>query len=483
LWFCKDFAMAKRLLVALAVWFPLALYAQVRELPDFSELAEKQAPAVVNISTTQMRERRAVPQLPDLDENDPLYDFFRRFIPRQPGPGQGPGPRQFESRSLGSGFIIAPDGYILTNAHVVDAADEITVRLTDKREFKARVIGADKRTDIALIKIDAASLPAVRFGDPNRLRVGEWVVAIGSPFGFDSTVTAGIVSAKGRSLPQENFVPFIQTDVAINPGNSGGPLFNLRGEVVGINSQIYSRTGGFMGLSFAIPIDVAMDIQGQLRQYGRISRGRIGVVIQEVSKELAESFGLTKAVGALVNAVEKGGPAEKAGVESGDIILKFNGRAVDSSSDLPRIVGSTRPGSKASMEVWRKGTTREVAVTVGELPEDRVATRERGKSKPTEQAANRLGLVVTDVSAEQKRELKVNGGVVVEDVRANSRADVRPGDVITAVTSKGHTTELRSAEQFTRLLGQIDRNTALTLHVRRGESNLFVTVKGDSAAG
>jgi serine protease Do len=375
--------MAKRLLVALAFWFPVALYAQVRELPDFSELAEKQAPAVVNISTTQVRERRAVPQLPDLDENDPLYDFFRRFIPRQPGPGQGQGPRQFESRSLGSGFIVAADGYILTNAHVVDAADEITVRLTDKREFKARVIGADKRTDIAVIKIDAAGLPAVRFGDPNRLRVGEWVVAIGSPFGFDSTVTAGIVSAKGRSLPQENFVPFIQTDVAINPGNSGGPLFNLRGEVVGINSQIYSRTGGFMGLSFAIPIDVAMDIQSQLRQFGRISRGRIGVVIQEVSKELAESFGLSKAVGALVNAVEKGGPAEKAGVESGDIILKFNGKPVDSSSDLPRIVGSTRPGTKASMEVWRKGTTREVAVTVGELPEDRVPTPEKRKTKPT----------------------------------------------------------------------------------------------------
>jgi serine protease Do len=475
--------MAKRLLVALALWFPVALYAQVRELPDFSDLAEKQGPAVVNISTTQVRERRAVPQLPDLDENDPLYDFFRRFIPRQPGPGQGQGPRQFESRSLGSGFIVAPDGYILTNAHVVDAADEITVRLTDKREFKARVIGADKRTDIAVIKIDATGLPAVRFGDPNRLRVGEWVVAIGSPFGFDSTVTAGIVSAKGRSLPQENFVPFIQTDVAINPGNSGGPLFNLRGEVVGINSQIYSRTGGFMGLSFAIPIDVAMDIQSQLRQYGHISRGRIGVVIQEVSKELAESFGLSKAVGALVNAVEKGGPAEKAGVESGDIILKFNGKAVDSSSDLPRIVGSTRPGSKASMEVWRKGTTREVAVTVGELPEDRVATREKGKSKPTEQAANRLGLVVNDINADQKRELKLSGGVVVEDVRANSRADVRPGDVITAVTSKGRTTELRSADQFNRLLAQIDRATALTLHVKRGESNLFVTVKGENPAG
>ncbi len=476
--------MAKRLLIALTLWFPLALYAQTRsELPDFSELAEKQGPAVVNISTTQMRERRAIPQIPDLDENDPLYDFFRRFIPRQPGQGQGP--RQFESRSLGSGFIISADGYIMTNAHVVDAADEINVRLTDKREFKARVIGADKRTDVALIKIDASSLQTVHFGDPNRLRVGEWVVAIGSPFGFDSTVTAGIVSAKGRSLPQENFVPFIQTDVAINPGNSGGPLFNLKGEVVGINSQIYSRTGGFMGLSFAIPIDVAMDIQGQLRQFGRISRGRIGVVIQEVSKELAESFGLSKAAGALVNAVEKGGPAEKAGVESGDIILKFNGKTVDSSSDLPRIVGGTRPGSKASVEFWRKGSVRNATVTVGELPEDRVATRaERGKSKPqAEQAANRLGLVVNDLGPDQKKELKLANGVLVEDVRPDSRADVRPGDVITALTSKGRTTELRSADQFNRLLSQIDRNSALTLHVRRGESNLFVTVKGESAAG
>jgi serine protease Do len=475
--------MAKKMLVALLLWFPLASYAQVRELPDFSDLAEKQGPAVVNISTAQMRERRATPQLPDLDESDPLYDFFRRFVPRQPGQGQGQGPRQFESRSLGSGFLVSADGYILTNAHVVDAADEITVKLTDKREFKARVIGADKRTDIALIKIDAVGLPAVRFGDPNRLKVGEWVVAIGSPFGFDNTVTAGIVSAKGRSLPQENFVPFIQTDVAINPGNSGGPLFNLKGEVVGINSQIYSRTGGFMGLSFAIPIDVAMEIQSQLRQYGHVSRGRIGVVIQEVSKELAESFGLPGATGALVNAVEKGGPAEKAGVESGDIILKFNGKIVESSGDLPRIVGGTRPGSKASIELWRKGATRDITVVVAELPEDRVATKERSRAKPVEQAANRLGLVVNDLSAEQKRDLKLGGGVIVEDVRANSRADVRAGDVITAVTTKGQTTELKSADHFNKLLAQIDRNTALTLHVRRGDSNLFVTVKGDDAAG
>jgi len=477
----KDFTMARVLLVLLLLWSPQALLAQVRELPDFTELAEKQGPTVVNISTTQVRERRNLPQIPNLEEDDPLYDFFRRFIPRQPGPGQGP--RDLESRSLGSGFIISAEGYILTNAHVVDSADEITVRLTDKREFKARVIGADRRTDLALIKIDATGLPAVRMGDPNRLKVGEWVVAIGSPFGFDSTVTAGIVSAKGRSLPQENFVPFIQTDVAINPGNSGGPLFNMRGEVVGINSQIYSRTGGFMGLSFAIPIDVAMDVQSQLRQFGRVSRGRIGVVIQEVSKELAESFALSKPTGALVNAVEKGGPAEKAGVETGDIILKFDGKPVFNSSELPRIVGSTRPGSKANMEVWRKGTTREITVIVGELPEDRVASRSERRGKPTEQAANRLGFVVTDLTAEQKRDLKVGGGVIVEEIRNNRRADVRSGDVITAVTSRGQTTEVKSAEQFNKLLAQLERNTTMTLHVRRGESSLFVTVKGEGASG
>jgi len=473
--------MARVLFFCLMLWSPSALFAQGRELPDFTELAERQGPTVVNVSTTQMRERRSSSQAPNIEEDDPLYDFFRRFVPRPPGPGQPP--RELESRSLGSGFIISTDGYILTNAHVVDAADEITVRLTDKREFKARVIGADRRTDLAVIKIDAVGLPAVRMGDPSRLRVGEWVVAIGSPFGFDSTVTAGIVSAKGRSLPQENFVPFIQTDVAINPGNSGGPLFNMRGEVVGINSQIYSRTGGFMGLSFAIPIDVAMDVQSQLRQFGRVSRGRIGVVIQEVSKELADSFGLPRPAGALVNTVEKGGPAEKAGVEAGDIILKFDGKPVSSSSELPRLVGNTKPGSRSSIEIWRKGVTREISVTVGELPEERVAGRSERRGKPTEQAANRLGFAVADLTAEQKRDLKLGAGVIVEEVQNNRRADVRAGDVITAVTSRGKTTEVRSSEQFNKFLAQLERNTTLTLHIRRGESNLFVTVKGEGGPG
>ena len=321
-----------------ALWlaaFCATVLAQGRDLPDFTRLVEEQGGAVVNISTTQAVRRPvagAVPQVPGMEDEEVL-EFFRRFIPRQPGPGQGPGQSpgpggRSESRSLGSGFVISADGYILTNAHVVEGADEINVKLTDKREYKARVIGADKRTDVALIKIEGTGLPVVKFGDPANLKVGEWVVAIGSPFGFENTVTAGIVSAKGRSLPQENFVPFIQTDVAINPGNSGGPLFNMRGEVIGVNSQIYSRTGGFMGLSFAIPADVALDIQKQLREKGRVARGRIGVVIQEVTRDLATSFGLEKPRGALVNSVEKGSPADRAGVEATDIIVAFDGKAV-----------------------------------------------------------------------------------------------------------------------------------------------------------
>src|SRR5512134_248906 len=366
--------------------------AQGRELPDFTKLVEEQGASVVNISTTQAARRANVPQIPNMEDEEVL-EFFRRFIPRQqPGPGARP-----ESRSLGSGFVITADGYILTNAHVIDAADEINVKLTDKREYKAKVIGADKRTDVALIKIEASGLPVVRMGDPAKLKVGEWVLAIGSPFGFENTVTAGIVSAKGRSLPQENFVPFIQTDVAVNPGNSGGPLFNLRGEVVGINSQIYSRTGGFMGLSFAIPADVALDIQKQLREKGRVARGRIGVVIQEVTRDLATSFGLDRPRGALVNSVEKGSPAERGGIEATDIITRFDGRPVESSSDLPRIVGATRPGASVQVEVWRKAAPRTLSLTVGELREDRVASRDAPKErKPAELAANRLGVVVTD---------------------------------------------------------------------------------------
>ena len=469
-------------LALLAFSFTAIAFGQGRELPDFVKLVEDQGGAVVNISTTQAVRRPAnLPQIPGIEDEE-VQEFFRRFIPRQqPGPQQGPqqGPRP-ESRSLGSGFVITADGYILTNAHVIEGADEITVKLTDKREYKAKVIGADKRTDVALIKIEpSAALPAVKFGDPSRLRVGEWVVAIGSPFGFENTVTAGIVSAKGRSLPQENFVPFIQTDVAINPGNSGGPLFNMRGEVVGVNSQIYSRTGGFMGLSFAIPIDVALDIQKQLRDKGHVSRGRIGVVIQEVSRDLATSFGLDRPRGALVNSVEKGSPADKAGIEATDIILKFDGKAVDASSDLPRIVGATRPGAKTELEVWRKGASRTLSLTVGELREERLASRDTPRAqKPAEFAANRLGIVVSELSAKQKEELKLAGGLVVTEVKPEARADVRRGDVLLTLVHKGRHTELKSTDQLNRLLAGLDKNAVITLQVRRGDAMAFVTVNG-----
>ena len=466
----------KKLFVILSLWFTCSLaFAQTRGLPDFTELVEKQGPAVVNISTTQSARAQATPF--PFDENDPAFEFFKRFIPRPPSGGT---PREFENKSLGSGFIISSDGYILTNAHVVDGADEVTVRLTDKREYKAKTIGSDKRTDVALIKIEASGLPAVKLADTNQLKVGEWVIAIGSPFGFDNSVTAGIVSAKGRSLPQESYVPFIQTDVAINPGNSGGPLFNMRGEVVGINSQIYSRSGGYMGVSFAIPIDVAMEVQNQLRASGKVSRGRLGVVIQEVSKELADSLGLSKPIGAVVNAVEKGGPAEKAGLEPGDVILKFDGKTINTSADLPRMVGATRPGARSVVQVWRKGTTRDIAVTVGEMLEEKQANAKQLRgTKPPEQVANRLGLVVSELTAEQKRELKMTSGLLIEDVRGSgARTDLRPGDIIISVISKGATTEVKTVEQFNKVLSQFDKGSSVTLLIRRGDMQTFVTIKG-----
>jgi serine protease Do len=463
-------------LVAFICMSSLAV-AQSRGLPDFSDLAERQGPAVVNISTTQVARGGQMPF--PFDENDPAYEFFKRFFPRGPGGPGGGAPREFENKSLGSGFIVSQDGFILTNAHVVDGADEVTVRLTDKREFKAKIIGADKRTDVALLKIEASGLPAVKMADPGQLKVGEWVVAIGSPFGFDNSVTAGIVSAKGRSLPQENYVPFIQTDVAINPGNSGGPLFNLRGEVVGINSQIYSRSGGYMGVSFAIPIDVAMEVQNQLRTSGKVSRGRLGVVIQEVSKELAESLGLSKPMGAVVNAVEKGGPAEKGGIEPGDVILKFDGKPINASGDLPRLVGATKPGTRSVVQVWRKGTTREITLTVGEMPDEKQASaRQQRGGKAPEQAANRLGLVVSELSAEQKRDLKMSSGLLIEDVRGSSSRDLKAGDIIVAVISKGATTEVRTVDQFNKLLNQFEKGSNVTLLIRRGEMQTFVTIKG-----
>jgi serine protease Do len=460
--------MFKRLFLAACMLVPLYVRAQ---LPDFTDIVERQGAAVVNISTTQSVKNPIAQQLPNVPEDDPFYEFFRRFVPN-------PGPREFQSQSLGSGFIISADGYLLTNAHVVDAAEEITVKLTDKRELKAKVIGADKRTDIALLKIDAAGLPVVRLGDPSKLKVGEWVIAIGSPFGFENSVTAGIVSAKGRSLPQENFVPFIQTDVAVNPGNSGGPLFNLRGEVVGINSQIYSRTGGFMGLSFAIPIDVAQDIANQLKTTGKVTRGRIGVVIQPLTRELADGFGLKSPQGALVNSVEKGGPAEKAGIEAGDVILKFDGKPVTSSEDLPRMVGGTKPGSRATVQVWRNKATRDVQVTVAELVDnDKAGRQSRRGGKPPAQAPTVYGMALSDLTDAQRKELKVDGGVLVENAQgAAARAGIRRGDVILAVNNQ----DVKSVDHFKEVMGQIDKGRIVALLVRRGNNSLYVPFRADA---
>jgi len=450
----------------------IAQSAVANNLPDFTDLVEKQGAAVVNVSTTQIIH---TPQMfqgaPNVPENDPFYDFFRRFAPQAP--------REQESQSLGSGFIISSDGYILTNAHVVDSAEKITVRLTDKREFKAKVIGADKRTDVALLKIDATGLPKVSLGNPDQIKVGEWVLAIGSPFGFDSSVTAGIVSAKGRSLPQENFVPFIQTDVAINPGNSGGPLFNMKGEVIGINSQIYSRSGGYMGLSFSIPIDVAMDVVNQLRSTGKVTRGRIGVAIQEVTRELAESFGLSKAGGALISSVEKGGPAEKAGVRPSDVILKFDGKVVNSSADLPRIVAATKPGNKVSVQLWRKGSTLDVSLVVGEIKDEGVVAQRngsRGSTENTSESETRLGLVVSELSDQQKAELQVDGGLIVEDMKGGAaRSQLQRGDVILAIGN----IEIRSVEQFNEVLKKVPHGRNIALLVRRSEGTVYVPIKLD----
>ncbi len=465
-----------KLRILLMLWLFVVARMSFAQLPDFTDLAEKQGPAVVNISSTQIVKNQRFSQALPFDEDDPAFELFKRFIPRQM-PGM---PKEHRSQSLGSGFVISADGYIMTNAHVVDGADDVQVKFTDKRELKAKVIGADKRTDIALLKVEATGLPTVKLGNPDQLRVGEWVVAIGAPFGFDNSVTAGIVSAKGRSLPQENLVPFIQTDVAINPGNSGGPLFNMKGEVVGVNSQIYSRSGGYMGVSFSIPIDVAMDVQNQLRSGGRVAHGRIGVAIQEVTKELAETFGLSGPQGALVASVEKGAPAEKAGLAVGDVILKFDGKAITQSSDLPRIVGNSKPGNTVAMQVWRNGAARDLNITIGEMPSEKGENPiRRGGKKADAGQPNKLGLILSEPTAEIRKQIGVDYGLIVEDVRnTNSSIDLRPGDVLLALISKGVKTELKSIDQFNGLLGNIDKSNSLTLLVKRGEVQTFVTIKG-----
>lgn len=468
-------AMAGVLVLTLTAAFmpPVAAQGRPGLLPDFTDLYERAGPTVVSIDVTQKSRRTR--GMPELSEDDPFYEFFRRFgqVPPRRGPEREP-----EAQAVGSGFIIGSDGHVITNAHVVDGADEVTVRLSDKREFRAKVLGADKRTDIALLKIEAKDLPKVTIGDPDKLRVGEWVVAIGKPFGLENTMTAGIVSAKGRDLPQENLVPFIQTDVAINPGNSGGPLFNMKGEVVGINSLIYSRTGGYMGLAFAIPIDVAMNTVAQLKDKGRVTRGRVGVQIQAVGKEEAEAFGLGAPRGALVTGVEKDGPAAKAGVEVGDIILKADGRDVRTSNELPRIITAVRPGTKINLTIWRKKEQKEIAITVAEMKEDVVAQPRRGGPSPKEKAKpNKMGLVLSDLTEEQKKEAELKSGVVVDDVAPTVRGNVQPGDIIIAIVRGGASTEAKSAAQVNEVLGKVEKGASVTLQMKRGDQQFFATLR------
>ncbi|MFO1427865.1 MAG: DegQ family serine endoprotease [Steroidobacteraceae bacterium] len=436
--------------------------ALARSLPDFAGLVDRFGPAVVNVAVVGRRQNVSGPAI---SPDDPFYEFFRRFG------GQIPHGNQPPPRGEGSGFIVSPDGYILTNAHVVDDAADVTVKLTDRREFTAKVVGVDKRTDVAVIKIDAKSLPTVRIGDPSKLRPGEWVIAIGSPFGFDNSVTAGIVSAKSRSLPGEdsNYVPFIQTDVAVNPGNSGGPLFNLDGEVVGINSQIYSRTGGYMGLSFAIPIDLASNVKDQLIRSGKVSRGRIGVGIQEVNAQFAESFGLDRPRGALVGSVEDGGPASKAGVKPGDIILSANGRSIERSNELPAIIAGTRPGTDAVLEVWRDRSVKKLSVRVVELDDSaqKVAAGDKDAASP-----DRLGLSVRELSSAEQRQADTTGRLLVEEVDGPAaEAGIREGDIIIAVAGQG----VRSVKDLREAVAKAGKSVALL--IQREGAQIFVPVR------
>lgn len=457
--------------IASASFVPMApSFAQTRSLPDFTDLVDQAGPSVVNIRTLEK-----VRASSGMGNEEQMLEFFRRFglpippnLPRGPRPDRGaqPDAEEEQPRGVGSGFILTSDGFVMTNAHVVDGADEVIVTLTDKREFKAKIVGADKRSDVAVVKIEATGLPAVKIGDINRLRVGEWVMAIGSPFGLESTVTAGIVSAKQRDTG--DYLPFIQTDVAINPGNSGGPLINMRGEVVGINSQIYSRSGGFQGISFSIPIDEAIRVSDQLRSSGKVTRGRIGVQIDQVSKEVAESIGLSRAQGALVRGVEAGGPAEKAGIEAGDIITKFEGKTIEKTSDLPRMVGNVKPGTKVVVSVFRRGANKDIAVTIAEIEPDKTVrppTAGSNKSVPSG-AAQIWGLSVSDVPEAQKKELKIKGGVKIDVAEGPAlRAGLREGDVLIALANM----EVTNVKEFEAALAKIDKTKPVNVLFRRGE--------------
>nr|VFK22246.1 MAG: serine protease Do [Candidatus Kentron sp. MB]VFK32640.1 MAG: serine protease Do [Candidatus Kentron sp. MB]VFK76009.1 MAG: serine protease Do [Candidatus Kentron sp. MB] len=443
-------------------------------LPQFTELVQKYRPAVVNISTTQKKEQRQYNNLPkhfgfpDFPEDSPFHDFFRRFFDE----GEK---RKFETHSLGSGFIISQDGYIISNNHVVKNADEIIVRLSDRREFGAKVVGVDEKSDIALLKVDAKGLPTVETGVSAKVDVGEWVLAIGSPFGFDHSVTAGIVSAKGRSLPSENYVPFIQTDVAINPGNSGGPLFNLEGKVIGVNAQIFSHSGGFMGLSFAIPIDVAMDVVKQLREQGRVSRGWLGVLIQDVTRELAESFGMERPTGALIAKVLPKSPAERAGLRVGDVVLQFDGREVRHSSDLPPIVGSTKVGSRKSVTILRDGKPRTIHVVIAELPEEE-KPRLVDAGDPNPAVDDRLGLSTRDVTTEEREEYKLGKhGVLVEKVEEGParEAGIRSGDIIVMV----HAIKIKNVRHLKKEVKKLRKGIPVPVLIQRRGNPLFLALK------
>lgn len=449
---------------------------QARSLPDFTELVESNSPSVVNISTKQHKtlsnRLNKEFQMPELPEGSPFNEFFRHFFGE--GLGQQQEPREYDARSLGSGFIISDDGYIMTNFHVVNGADEILVRLSDRREYLAKVIGMDKTSDVALLKIDAKGLPVAKIGTTSKLKVGEWVLAIGSPFGFDHSVTAGIVSAKGRSLPNENYVPFIQTDVAINPGNSGGPLFNLDGEVVGINSQIYSRTGGFMGLSFAIPIELAMNVVDQLRTRGHVTRGWLGVMIQDVTRELAESFGMKHPYGALVARVMPDSPSEKAGIEAGDVILKFNGTKLESSSMLQHLVGASRIDKPAEIELLRNGERKTVFVNIGELKGDLA----QGDTEETiKQNAAPLGMNVVDLTRELREQHKIEGvkGVFVESVTpgAAKNAGIEPGDVIQMINR----VRVANLGEFKAALKGLPKGGNIAVLIHRGNASRFIVLQ------
>ncbi|OZA30745.1 MAG: protease Do [Hydrogenophilales bacterium 17-61-9] len=456
--------MMRTVLATMALVFVLAGPASARDVMDVADLVERQGPAVVNISTTRLVKRGAEGLPFALPDDEAMQEFFHRFFPGRPG-----GPMQdIPARGAGSGFIVSSDGYILTNAHVVKGADEVVVKLIDKRKYTAKVVGADPRTDVAVIKITAASLPAVKLGDPTKLRVGEAVAAIGSPFGFENSVTAGIVSAKGRSLPSESYVPYIQTDVPINPGNSGGPLFNMRGEVVGINSQIYSRSGGYQGVSFAIPIDVAMEVVDQLKTGGKVSRGWLGVVVQEVTADLADSFGLDRPRGALVSQVQQDGPAHQADLRASDVILSFNGKTVENSGDLPRMVGLAKPGAQIPMDVWRKGRVQHLSVVLGELPADKPVDGQDSKTY------SRGGLALSELSAEQRRALELDHGVLVEDAKGDAaRAGIRTGDVLLAVNN----IKIATVAAFRKAIAAVPAGKSVAILVRRGDGSLYIPLK------